>query len=71
MSILHIFYRITAGLRLAGTHTNQQGRDGGAAPQVDHGQQAGQVALPGARETQPAERERTTCQHKTTFRGDV
>lgn len=36
------------------TYADQQGRDGGAGVAVDHGEEAGQVALPGSRETQPA-----------------
>lgn len=36
------------------THGEEQGRDGGAAFHVDHGQQAGEVALSGSGEEQPA-----------------
>lgn len=36
-----------------GTYTDEEGRDGGAVLDVDHGQQAWQVAFPSTRETQP------------------
>lgn len=38
------------------THADQQGRDGSAVFQVDHGQQVRQVTLSGPRKAQPAAR---------------
>lgn len=37
----------------SGTHSEEQGGDGRAALHVDHGQQAGEVALSGSGEEQP------------------
>ena len=39
--------------RWSATHREEEGGDGSAAVDVDHGQEAGQVALPGAGEEQP------------------
>lgn len=38
------------------TYADQQSRDGCAVLKMDHGQQAGQVTLPGTGEAQPAGR---------------
>ena len=45
------------------THREEEGGDGGAAVDVDHGQEAGQVALSGAGEEQPGRRERGARKH--------